>query len=1535
MKRPDPKWARALSLLCAALLVPATALAAKKADRFEAPVNEPVAKPAPVAAPAKPVPIAAPAKPAPSLGAPAQAHDARLQTKLERVREQQRNRITQDDRAAAARRQREQLRKAAPARAAAGLPTGAATKQVAGSTRVSAAAAPPGTPFPPTPVFNFTPQIPAGMTPPGPGGQPDYYTTPNWAFSPQIRKFVDRLPGLGPDGANELGNYLPVAAPDTITYPGSDYYEIELREFQQQLHSDLGPTTLRGYVQVNAGTDAGGANTVLPPPNPDGSPRPYYLGPLIVAERDRPVRIKFTNRLPTGPAGDMNIPVDVSVMGAGEGTKHADGSDCDPEVEQCATYTQNRATIHLHGGRTPWISDGTPHQWIVPEGEVTPYQHGVSLRNVPDMPDPGPGSQTFYWSNQQSARLMFWHDHAWGITRLNVYVGEAAGLLITDQYEQQLVDSGAIPAEQIPLILQDKTFVDPETVRVTDPTWNWGSAAPDANGVRPPQSGDLWLPHVYVPAQNPFDITGANAFGRWVYGPWFWPPTTDILHGPVPNPYAEPACSSTDPIVYATECTTPGQPPQIPGTPHPSMGMEAFHDTMLANGTAFPYLEVDPRAYRFRILNASGDRFMNLQLYTADPDVVALDGRTHVEPRMVPAVPTPTWPALWPQDGRDGGVPDPATKGPRFVQIGTEGGFLPRPVVIDQQPVNWVTDPTVFNAGNVKDKALLLGPAERADVVIDFSQYAGQTLILYNDAPTAFPALDVRTDFYAGAPDLSDSGGHPGPYPGYGPNTRTIMQIRVRPSTPAAPFDVAALNAAFQGLFERAQDPIVVGQAAYNGVYAGVTFPGNWPAWGVSRIQDNQIMFRTVGGELLTLPMQAKGIHDEMGASFDKEYGRMSGNLGLELANTVVGRQNFTLLAYADPVTETVKDSIVPLGTAGDGTQLWKITHNGVDTHPIHFHIFDVQLVNRVGWDGLIRLPDANELGWKDTIRISPLEDTIVAVRPYAPALPFGIPNSVRPLNPATPIGSTMGLTQLDPYTGQPLTVTNQLVDFGWEYVWHCHILSHEEMDMMRSIKLEYLNVAPTAPSAVTAQQTGLNELTVTWTDATPVNYVTQSNFGNHSNEIGFRVERSEDGTTFTQIATALANATTYTDRDVTVGRTYTYRVVAFNEAGVATSQASSSVTNNRPPATGVVLSASAASPVLVGTPVVFTAQGQGSVDYQYRFWLWSAGTATLTQNWSTNSTWTMPATTGIGTYTVQADVRTGTARDALATMPFTVGIARATGVTLSSALPSPQAFGTPVTFTASGQGSTGYQYRFWLWSGPTATIVRDWSSDPNWVMPATTLPGAYTVQADVRTGSARDAQTTLPFTITIPPATGVMLTPSVPSPQAAGTSVTFTAQGQGSAFYQYRFWLWSNGTATLVQNWSNASTWTLPAATPGGAYTVQVDVRTGVLRDAVATLPFVLTIPTATGVTLTSSVPSPVPQGQAVTFTAQGQGSTSYQYRFWLWSGGTATLMQNWSATPTWTMSGSTPQGSYTVQADVRTGTVRDANILLPFEIR
>ena len=118
------------------------------------------------------------------------------------------------------------------------------------------------------------------------------------------------------------------------------------------------------------------------------------------------------------------------------------------------------------------------------------------------------------------------------------------------------------------------------------------------------------------------------------------------------------------------------------------------------------------------------------------------------EVKMVPAVPTAGFPAKWPTDGRPGGVPDPATAGPDIVQIGSEGGLLPAPAVWKSQPVTYETDVRSITVFNILDHGLLLMGGERADVLVDFTKYAGQTLILYNDAPAPMPGFDPRIDYY-------------------------------------------------------------------------------------------------------------------------------------------------------------------------------------------------------------------------------------------------------------------------------------------------------------------------------------------------------------------------------------------------------------------------------------------------------------------------------------------------------------------------------------------------------------------------------------------------------------------------------------------------------------------------------------------------------------------------------------------------------------------------------------------------------------------
>jgi FtsP/CotA-like multicopper oxidase with cupredoxin domain len=612
---------------------------------------------------------------------------------------------------------------------------------------------------------------------------------------------------------------------------------------------------------------------------------------------------------------------------------------------------------------------------------------------------------------------------------------------------------------------------------------------------------------------------------------------------------------------------------------------------------------VDPKEYRFRILNAANDRFWNLQWYVADGSgkEVALKATEVAAAQLDPnIVPTP-----------DTTISPP---GPAWLQIGTEGGFLPAPVVIPNQVTTWITDPTRFDVGNVDKHSLLIAPAERADVVVDFTPFAGKTLILYNDAPAAFPARVATYDYYTGNPDQTDAGGAPSTQIGYGPNTRTIMQVVVNGSggagTPDSvdPTRLANLKSAFAhhtdpatgaplGVFESSLDPIIVGQGAYNSAY-GTTFRSAAPRDGFARISDFSLSFNTLstGNSTTTIniPFQPKGMHDEMNAVAFDDYGRMTANLGFEFPSPNPGAQNVVLYPYINPpirkgdgfvAREDIDAIELPPGSLmvdkisnpADGTQIWKITHNGVDTHPIHFHLFNVQLLNRVTWDNRILQPDPNELGWKDTVRISPLEDTIVALRPIVPKIPFGVPDSLRPLNPAMPLLNPAGFNSTDPNGNATATaILNAIADFGWEYVWHCHILGHEEMDMMRPL---IANVSRALPAAPVLSLASTGPTVLNWTDGTPVDYTAPAFWGNPQNEIGYRVERADDGINFSLIGTVLANQTTFTDATAAAMQRYSYRVTAFNAAG-------NSVSNVLVVKATPVITWATPTPIPFGTPL-------------------------------------------------------------------------------------------------------------------------------------------------------------------------------------------------------------------------------------------------------------------------------------------------------------------------------------------------------------
>ena len=134
-----------------------------------------------------------------------------------------------------------------------------------------------------------------------------------------VTKFSVTLPGLGPGGANNLGNYIPVLSPDTVKFPGTDYYEVQVAQYTQQVHPAIAPTAFYGYA--------------------DAAARDHrYLGGVIVATRNRPVKLKVTNLLPPS----YMLPVDATV------------------ADPMANGRTDLVSTHLHGGLVFWDSDGGP-----------------------------------------------------------------------------------------------------------------------------------------------------------------------------------------------------------------------------------------------------------------------------------------------------------------------------------------------------------------------------------------------------------------------------------------------------------------------------------------------------------------------------------------------------------------------------------------------------------------------------------------------------------------------------------------------------------------------------------------------------------------------------------------------------------------------------------------------------------------------------------------------------------------------------------------------------------------------------------------------------------------------------------------------------------------------------------------------------------------------------------------------------------------------------------------------------------------------
>jgi FtsP/CotA-like multicopper oxidase with cupredoxin domain len=616
----------------------------------------------------------------------------------------------------------------------------------------------------------------------------------------------------GPMPAESIPKYIdPLVIPPVMPHSGAGggimRYEIAARQFNQQVLPTSGwlgvpgapfpMTTVWGYGRHGA---AATFNS------------PAFT---IEARMNQTVRVTWINQLVDDARGTPRflphlLPVDQTLHWANPpGPRDMDGQYAGPYLGPVPIVT------HVHGAHVPSISDGHPEAWYLPKARDIPrgyFTQGTHYGTT----QPGPAGQAvFEYPNDQRATTLWYHDHALGITRLNVYAGLAGFWLLRDDIEDGLDLPGPAPRlgdapgtryYEIPVAIQDRSF-----------RFN----------------GQLFYPD----SREFFD-------GEEFEGPYY--PDSDVP--PIWNP-------------------------------------EFFGNAIVVNGRTWPYLEVEPRLYRFRMLNGCNSRFLVLRF---DQDLP-------------------------------------------FHQIGTEGGLLPgAPVVLDQ---------------------LLMAPAERADVIVDFSGFEpGDEILLLNLGPDEpFGGLPIHPLAVA---DPETTG--------------QVMQFRVVPFT-----DQGNL-----GEIPASLPPIeALGPAA--------------------DVRD------------LTL-------NEEVSSFADVPIAAM------------LGTAADGPLAWDDETTE--------MPYLGD-TEIWRLINLTEDSHPIHLHLVQFQVIDRQRFNAA-QYHEAQE-AW-----LMGMSDEPPAIDDYF----IGQPSGPEPWETGWK----------DTVIANPGEVTRiiALFDLAGLYVWHCHILEHEDNEMMRNYEV-------------------------------------------------------------------------------------------------------------------------------------------------------------------------------------------------------------------------------------------------------------------------------------------------------------------------------------------------------------------------------------------------------------------------------------------------------------------------------------------------
>ena len=606
-----------------------------------------------------------------------------------------------------------------------------------------------------------------------------------------------------------------------------DYYEISMRQIQQQiLPAGYPTTTIWGYGAVKSASKKG---LLL-----------HHAPSLTIeAPANKPVRVKWINELVDANGNYLPhlLPVDPTLHWANP-PGGVEGRDTRPEfTHTTGPYTGPVPIVtHVHGAvGVGDESDGYPEAWYLPvanniqagyasEGTWYNYFKEKALKGYQAVW--GAGYATFQYPNQNRASTLWYHDHTLGMTRLNVYAGPAGFYIVR---------GGSTG---------DAAVID---IRFGIPAVLPGPA---------PKEGDAFPPdktYYEIPI-----VIQDRSFNK--DGSLFYPDSRDFYDG-FSGPYIP-----------------------IPGSiVSPIWNPEFFGNMMMVNGNTWPFLNVEQRRYRFRILNACDLRFLILDFSN------------------IPGV------KVW--------------------QIGNESGFLAKPV----------------NMTYVNGNKLLFAVAERADVIVDFTDVPRGNHVLANAGP--------------------DGAYNGGPFePGDSNTTGQIMEFRVKPALGTDPTTPSRF----------------------------LVLPAITP----------------LPAEVTTRPLALLEMEARM---FEPEVeGPAKGILGRLGAKHMPQSQ-----MWADPLTEN------PM--VGD-TEVWEFYNFTEDAHPMHLHAVAFEVVNRqtlatnkagmatrpAKLVGEPRPPEPWENGPKDTVIAYPGEVTRIRAK-------FNIPG---------------------------------------QFVWHCHILEHEDNEMMRPYRI-------------------------------------------------------------------------------------------------------------------------------------------------------------------------------------------------------------------------------------------------------------------------------------------------------------------------------------------------------------------------------------------------------------------------------------------------------------------------------------------------